>query len=663
MSHTTNPFAQPSTLPYGLTDFAHIRPEHYREAFEEAMPAALAELDAIAANPEPPTVENTLDAWDASGQYLSRALTSFFVVKAADTTDELDALEEEYAPKLASFSDAIYLNRALYARLRALEARAQAGEVELDAEASWLLEDRLKEFVRSGIELDAEQQEQLKALNQRLAELSTRFDKAHLAARNAASVFVQDAAELDGLDADEIAAMKQDDGTYKIELVNTTQQPILEQLTNRDVRRRVFEASTHRGLTPEADTRDIIVEIARARAERANLLGYPHHAALVAESGCAKTTENVADILGRLVPAALAQAKADADDLRARFAELYPGETFEAWDWQYVAEKVRAERYALDPEELKPYLGVQKVLDEVYAAATRLYGITFVKRDDLRGHTEDADVYEVFDASGEAIGLFVMDFWARPTKQGGAWMNNIVEQSTLLGTKPVVTNNCNYTRTQQTVSWDGVITMFHEFGHALHGLFAHTRYVSMSGTNVPRDFVEFPSQVNEHWAWEPDAVLPAELSAKIERADKFNQGYANYEAWVAMLLDQAWHTTPLAELPTRGDELEEFERRALEKAGVAYDLIPPRYRSSYFAHIWGVGYAAAYYSYVWSEVMDADAVEWFNENGGCTRENGDAFRAKLLAPGGSVDVMETWRNFRGREPEIGPLLKRAGIEA
>ena len=366
-------------------------------------------------------------------------------------------------------------------------------------------------------------------------------------------------------------------------------------------------------------------------------------------------------MLGRLGPAALAQARRDAEVLRARFAELYPGETFEPWDWAFVAEVVRRERFDLDLDALAPHLSVDKVLDAVYGAATRLYGITFTPRPDLRGHTADADVFEVREADGRPLGLFVMDFWSRPTKQGGAWMNNLVDQSRLLGNVPVVTNNCNYPRGTQSITWDGVITMFHEFGHALHGLFADSRYPSHSGTSTPRDFVEFPSQVNEHWAFEPDAVIPAAWAAKLRAADRFNTGFANLEAWSAMLLDQAWHTTPLEELPASPDEVEAFERAALERYGVAYDLVPPRYRTPYFSHIWNVGYAAAYYSYVWAEVMDADAVAWFDEFGGGTRANGEHFRRTLLAPGGSVDVMETWRAFRGRDPETGPLLARAGL--
>ncbi len=662
-----SPFAAESTLPFKLPDFAAITPAHYRDAFAVGMASSLAELDAIATDADPADVENVLEAWERSGALLTRALNAFYTVKAADTNDDLDALEDEYAPKLSQYTDAVYLDRRLYDRLVALDARAKAGEVDLDAQASWLLGELLARFVRSGVALGADDQERLRGLNTRLAELGTRFEKANLEARNAGAVAVTEA-ELTGLSREERAALARPDGTFVIELVNTSQHPLLEKLTDRDVRRRLYEASLNRALgeaptssTPAVDTRQIIVDIVRTRAERATLLGYPHHAAIQVERACAKTSANVAEMLGRLGPAARAQAERDADELRARFADLYPGETFGAWDWSFVAEKTRAEKYDLDQSELAPHLTVDKVLAAVYGAATTLYGITFTPRPDLRGHTADAEVFEVREADGTPIGLFIMDFWARPTKQGGAWMTSIVDASELLGHPPVVTNNCNYAVGTTAITWDGVITMFHEFGHALHGLLAASRYPSLSGTSTPRDFVEFPSQVNEHWAWGPGVVIPAEWAAKMREADRFNQGFSSCEVLSAMLLDQVWHTTPLDELPTSGDEVEDFERAALAGVGMDYDLIPPRYRSQYFSHIWGSGYAAAYYSYVWAEVMDADAVAWFEANGDGTRANGDHFRRTILAPGGSVDVMDSWRSFIGRDPDIGPLLRRKGL--
>ena len=656
-----NPLLERSHLPYQLPDFAALAPEHYREAIDTGTAQQLAALSAIAADTEPPTVENVLHAWERSGELLERALLPFWSVKLADTTDELDALYAEYAPKLAAHEDAIFLNRLLFDRLTELATRAQAGEVELDDEDAWMLGELLRSFTRAGVALDEDAQARLRELNGQLASLSAAFEKANRQARVTGTVVVTDRAELDGLTQDEVATLASDDGTWRIELVNTTQQPLMAKLHHRGLRQRLYEASVSRGLGGEHDTRQLVVDIARARAERAELLGYEHHAALVAESGCAKTPEAVAELIAPLGPAALAQAEKDAEALAAKLAELEPGATLEPWDWEYLADIVRRERFAFDEADVEEYLQVDKVLDAVYAAAHDLYGITFTERPDLRGHTADADVYEVHNADGSPVGLFVMDFWARPTKGGGAWMTSLVNQNHLTKQLPVVTNNCNYTRATTTISWDGVITMFHEFGHALHGLFADSRYASRSGTSTPRDFVEFPSQVNEHWAWTPDRVLPAAWIAKLKEANTFNQGFGTAETLAATLLDQSWHRTPLASLPTTAEEVEDFEHRALESWGMASDLVPPRYRSTYFSHIWGSGYAAGYYGYTWSQVMDADAVAWFEENGGGTRENGDHFRRNLLAPGGSVDPIDTYRSFRGRDPEVAPLLERLGL--
>ncbi len=662
----TNPLLERSHLPYQLPDFAVLTPGHHREAVETGMAQQLAALDALATDSEPATVENVLHVWDTSGDLLSRALMVFSSVKSADTTPELDALQVEMAPRLAQHGDAIWLDRRLFDRFTELATRAQAGEVVLDAEDAWLLEDTLLRFTRAGVALDDAGQARLRELNTRLAELSASFDQANREGRVAGKVVVTDRAELDGLTDAEVDALATGDGEWTIELVNTTQQPILAKLHDRGLRRRVFEASIARGLGGEHDTRRTIVDIARARAERATLLGYEHHAALVAESGCARTTRAVNELMGPLGRAALAQAETDAVAFAERFSRLQSAEPveardFAAWDWEYVAEIVRGETFAFSDADIAAHLDVDKVLEATYAAAHDLYGITFTRREDLVGHTSEADVYEVHDADGSPVGLFLMDFWARPTKNGGAWMTSIVRQNHLTKQLPVVTNNCNYTRGSSAISWDGVITMFHEFGHALHGLFADSKYPSKSGTATPRDFVEFPSQVNEHWAWQPDRVLPADLLDKLRAAQSFNQGFGTLEIMAASLLDQAWHQTPLDALPTSADQVEAFERRALEQWGVASDLVPPRYRSTYFSHIWGGGYAAGYYGYTWSQVMDADAVAWFEEQGGGTRENGDHFRRTLLAPGGSLEPMETYRSFRGRDPHVEPLLARLGM--
>ena len=659
---SANPLLERSHLPYQLPDFAALGPQDYREAFEAGTAQQLEALDALARTTEPATVENVLHAWDTSGDLLARLQMVFHAVRAADTTPELDALQAEFAPRLAQHGDAIWLDRRLFDRFTELAVRAGAGEVTLDAEDAWLLEETIRQFTRAGVALDEADQARLRVLNTRLAELGAAFQRANREARVAGKVVVTDRAQLDGLTDAEVDALATGEGEWTIELVNTTRQPVLAKLHDRDLRRRVYEASIARGLGGEHDTRQIIVDIARTRAERAELLGHEHHAALVAESGCAKTTDAVNTLMGPLGRAALKQAEADAVGFAERFEQLGQGDDFAAWDWEYVAEIVRAETFAFSDADVEAYLAVAQVLDATYAAAHDLYGITFTPREDLVGHTPEAEVYEVHNADGSPLGLFLMDFWARPTKEGGAWMTSVVRQNHLTRQLPVVTNNCNYTKGSSAISWDGVITMFHEFGHALHGLFADSKYPSRSGTATPRDFVEFPSQVNEHWAWEPGRVLPAELLDKLKASQTFNQGFGTLEIMAATLLDQAWHQTPLEALPVSGEEVEEFERRALEKWGVASDLVPPRYRSTYFSHIFGGGYAAGYYGYTWAEVMDADAVAWFSENGGGTRENGDHFRRTLLAPGGSVDPLESYRTFRGRDPHVEPLLERLGLE-
>lgn len=656
-----NPLADRSHLPYQLPDFAALTAADYREALFAGMEQQRAALSTLAAADAPASVENVLHAWEASGTLLERTLLAFEAVWLANSTPELDALREEAGPLLAQHADAIHLDASLYARFVALDARARDGEVALDAEDAYLLSETLAAFTRAGVALGAEDQARLRELNTELAELGARFQRVNRDARVAGAVIVSDAAELDGLTGEEIAALDAGDGTWRIELVNASQQPLLAKLRHRPLRRRLFEASVSRGLGGEHDARAIIASIARARSRKATLLGYENYAALSISAGCAKTTDAVNALMGPLGRAARAQADADAAVFAARFADLEPGEEFAPWDWEFVADLVRAERFGVEEAELAPYLDVNRVLEAVYVAAHDLYGITFEPRPDLVGHTPEADVYEVRDADGSPIGLFLMDFWARPTKQGGAWMTPVVNQTTVFRSLPVVTNNCNYTPSTTTISWDGVTTMFHEFGHALHGLFANTKYPSRSGTSTPRDFVEFPSQVNEFWSMVPDRVLPADLLAKLDAASSFNQGFGTVEIMAATLLDQAWHQTPLEELPATAEEVEAFEERALAAWGVDSALVPPRYRSAYFNHIWGSDYAAGYYGYTWAQVMDADAVAWFRANGGGTRENGDHFRRTLLAPGGSVDALETYRTFRGRDPELGPLLERLGL--
>jgi peptidyl-dipeptidase Dcp len=682
-----NPFAAPSTLPYGLPDFARIREEHYRPALLAGMAEQRAEVEAIAASDEPATVANTLEALERSGRLLHRAATVFFNQSSSDSTPALEALEEEVAPLLAAHEDAIYLDRRLFARVEALRAAAEAGDLDLEPDTAWLLHRQHTAFVRAGVRLDDAAQDRLRELNAEITRLETVFGRLLLAETNASAVLVTDAAELDGLADDaraaaaEAATRRGHEGAWLIDLILPTQQPALASLTDRGVRERIHTASVRRGgRGTEHDTRATLLALARLRAERAQLLGYAHHAAYIAADATAKTPEAVADILGRLAPAAVANARAEAADLEAALRRDVPGATLEAWDWAYYAEQVRKERRSLDDSLLRPYLELDRVLREgVFRAAGELYGLSFAERTDLAGYHPDARVFEVSDADGTGLGLFVGDFWTRDSKRGGAWMNNLVDQSTLLGEQPVVVNNLNIPKPPAgeptLLTWDEVITLFHEFGHALHGLFSAVRYPSQSGTEVPRDFVEYPSQVNEMWAWEPSVLrayavhhrtgepMPAEWVQTLLDARQDGEGFATTEYLGAALLDQAWYRLSPQDVPTDVDEVEAFEAAALEAAGVAFAPVPPRYRTTYFNHVFGGGYSAGYYSYIWSEVLDADTVTWFEENGGLRRENGDAFRAKLLSRGGSVDPMAAFRDLRGRDPEIAPLLARRGLTA
>lgn len=682
-----NPFAAPSTLPYGLPDFARIREEHYRPALLAGMAEQRAEVEAIVASDEPATVANTLEALERSGRLLHRAATVFFNQSSSDSTPALEALEEEVAPLLAAHEDAIYLDRRLFARVEALRAAAEAGDLDLEPDTAWLLHRQHTAFVRAGVRLDDAAQDRLRELNAEITRLETVFGRLLLAETNASAVLVTDAAELDGLADDaraaaaEAATRRGHEGAWLIDLILPTQQPALASLTDRGVRERIHTASVRRGgRGTEHDTRATLLALARLRAERAQLLGYAHHAAYIAADATAKTPEAVADILGRLAPAAVANARAEAADLEAALRRDVPGATLEAWDWAYYAEQVRKERRSLDDALLRPYLELDRVLREgVFRAAGELYGLSFAERTDLAGYHPDARVFEVSDADGTGLGLFVGDFWTRDSKRGGAWMNNLVDQSTLLGEQPVVVNNLNIPKPPAgeptLLTWDEVITLFHEFGHALHGLFSAVRYPSQSGTEVPRDFVEYPSQVNEMWAWEPSVLrayavhhrtgepMPAEWVQTLLDARQDGEGFATTEYLGAALLDQAWYRLSPQDVPTDVDEVEAFEAAALEAAGVAFAPVPPRYRTTYFNHVFGGGYSAGYYSYIWSEVLDADTVTWFEENGGLRRENGDAFRARLLSRGGSVDPMAAFRDLRGRDPEIAPLLARRGLTA
>jgi peptidyl-dipeptidase Dcp len=662
---TENPFFAPSALPYRLPPFAEIREEHYAPAFERGMAEQIAEVEAIAENTEPPTFDNTVAALERSGDLLTRVSAVFFNQAASDTNPTVQAIQKDVTPKLAQHSDMIHLNRRLFTRIKAIAAE------ELDSEQSWLLERYVTDFVRAGAELGPEDQERLRRLNEELSTLSTQFEQNLLADTNASAIVVDDVAELEGLSEDSIKAAAETaksrglDGKYVLTLVLPTVQPVLTELANRALRERIHRASTERGLR---DNAEIVLQMAKLRAERATLLGYGSHAEYVVADQTAPGTKAITEMLGKLTPAAVANAHREADELREK-----AGFDIAAWDWSFYAEKVREARYAIDSRQMRPYFELNRVLrDGVFHAAHKLYGVGFTERPDLVGYHPDVRVFEVSDEDGSPLGLFLGDFYARESKRGGAWMNSLVKQSFLKDTQPVVVNNLNIVKPPPgeptLMTFDQVNTMFHEFGHALHGLFSAVRFPRFSGTAVPRDFVEYPSQVNEMWAVWPEVLenyarhyetgdpMPQDLVDRMLEAQKFNQGFETVEYLAATLLDWAWHT--LDEQP--GDP-QEFEERALRNVNVDLPLVPPRYRSTYFAHIWAGGYSAGYYSYIWSEILDADTVEWFKENGGLCRENGDTFRRELLSKGGSIDAMTAFRSFRGRDPRIEPLLERRGL--
>ena len=675
-----NPLLVSSPLPYQLPPFAKIREEHFEPALAQGMAEHLAEVAAITGNAEPEGFENTVVALERAGQLLARTNRAFGILTNSLTNEELQRIESSVAPKLAAHADAIRLDAALFTRIRTLsERRAELG---LDAEQLRLLERYYKDFVLAGAALGDTEKARLKELNAELAELSTRFSQAVLKEVNASAVICETREELRGLPAAAIgaaaalAASLGEEGKFAIRLTNTSGQPPLKKLEDRGLRQRVMEASLARGgLGGEFDVRETVKGIVRKRAEKARLLGFATHADLQLEDQTARTVETVNALLARLARPAVANARREAAEMQALVDAESGGFELASWDWDFYSERLRQSRYTFDEGQLRPYYEMRRVLiDGVFFAATKLYGITFVERPDLDGYSPEMLVFEVFDRDGSALGLFLGDFYARPNKRGGAWANAYVPQSALMGTKPVIGNHLNIPKPPEgeptLLTHAEVQTMFHEFGHALHGLFSAVRYPRFAGTSVPRDFVEYPSQVNEMWAAWPEVFanyakhyqtgepMPAELLAKVEAASQFNEGFRTTELLAAAILDQAWHQLTPDDIP--GDVLA-FEAEALARHGVDFPLVPPRYRTTYFSHVFSGGYSAGYYSYIWSEVLDADSVEYFRENGGLTRENGDRFRETVLSRGGSVEAMEMYRAFRGREPDIEPLLRRRGL--
>ncbi|MCU1547969.1 MAG: hypothetical protein JWO29_920 [Arthrobacter sp.] len=669
----TNPLLSTSTLPFGLPPFADIEDAHYAEAVDAGLAEHLAEIEAIVANPEPPSFENTALAMEQSGRLLERAAASFFTLVSADASDTIRDLETRLSPLFSAHQDAVYLNRGLFDRFAALDTQ------HLDAEAARLVEEYLKEFRQSGIQLDGTGQERLKAVNAELSRLGTEFGQRVKEAMKSAALLLDDAAELAGMPADDVASAAEaaratgHEGKFLLTLIQPSNQPALAALENRDVRRRLYEASIGRGSGGGSlDVLDLVKQMVRLRAEKARLLGFTNYAELTVDQQTAPDFEAVRTMMNRLAPAAVRNADTEAEAL----AEV-AGHPLEAWDWAYYSAKVKRERYAVDEQALRPYFELDRVLnDGVFFAANALYGVSFTERSDLAGYHPDVRVWEVRNADGTELGLFRGDYYTRESKRGGAWMNSLVEQSGLLDTRPVVINNLNISKPPAgeptLLTLDELRTTFHEFGHALHGLFSSVTYPRFSGTSVPRDFVEYPSQVNEMWILWPEVLanyarhyatgeaLPQEVVDKLHAARLWGEGFGTTEYLGAALLDLAWHVLDGSEVP---EDVLEFEAKALAAAGVAHSLIPPRYRTGYFQHIFaGAGYAAGYYSYIWSEVLDAETVEWFQQNGGLTRANGDFFRAELLSRGNSRDPLESFRAFRGRDAELEPLLKRRGLD-
>jgi len=681
-STANNPLLVQSSLPYQFPPFDRIKNEHFAPGLERGMEEALKEVNAIAMRPESPSFENTVVALERSGQLLARVNRVFSNLASAHTNPDIQKIEKEMAPKLAAHRDAILLNPRLFARIQALHEKRDA--LGLDPESKRLLERYYLDFERAGAKLSEADKEKLKAFNAELATLSTAFAQNALKEVNASSVLLDDASALQGLSEDALkaaaAAAKAEghEGKFVLRLQNTTSQAHLASLENRATRQKLFEASIARGNRGgEFDARSAVARLARLRSERAVLLGYENHSAYQLNEQTAKTVSAVNKLLADLAPRAVANARREAADMQALIDREGGDFQLAPWDWAFYAEKVRRRRYAFDESELRPYFEIQGVLkDGVFYAAGRLYGLSFKERNDLPAYQEDVRIFEVSDTDGQPLALFIADLYARSSKRGGAWMNAYVPQAGLFGAKPVVAIHLNVSkpiRGQPTLlTWDEVRTMFHEFGHALHGMFSNVRYPRFSGTTVPRDFVEYPSQVNEMWASWPEVLkhyakhhqtgepIPAQLFEKVLAAEKFNQGFATTEYLAAALLDQAWHQLKPDEVPT---DVLAFETAALKKAGVAFPPVPPRYRSTYFSHVFSGGYSAGYYSYLWSEVLDADSVEWFKQNGGLIRANGDHFRRTLLSRGGSQEEMTMFRNFRGADPDIRPLLKRRGLEA
>jgi peptidyl-dipeptidase Dcp len=672
-----NPFAQRSALDYELPPFALIKEEHYLPAFYEGCTQQLAEVQAILDTPGAATFENTIVALEKSGQMLMRTLLVFFNKSSSDTNDAMDKIEEEMAPKLAAHQDAINLNPALYARIKSLYDNRES--IGLNTEDAWLLERYYKDLIHAGAHLSESERDRLKELNEELSKLETQFSKNVLADTNDLAVLVDTIDELDGLSENEIASAaaaakdRGHEGKWLIGMVNFSGNPVLDSLTNRALRKKIMQDSLIKGNRPnENDNKPVILKVVKLRAERAKLFGKNTHAEHVIAVQTAEHPDNVHAMLRKIAPAAVRNAKAEAEDLKKS-----AGSDIESWDWGFYTEQVRLEKYNIDTSKMRPYFELESVLKNgIFFAANKLFGISFKERPDLVTYHPEARAFEVFNEDGSKLGLFIGDFYTRDSKRGGAWMNNLVDQNFLFNQLPVVVNNLNIPKPPAgkptLLTFSETTTLFHEFGHALHGLLSQVKYPRVSGTSVQRDFVEFPSQVNEMWILWPEVVenyalhfetgekLPQEWIDNLDAASTFNEGHATTSYLAAAILDLAWHSLD-SEEAAKVTDVEAFEAQAIKDYGLDFAPVPTRYRSTYFSHIFAGGYSAGYYGYIWSEVLDADTVDWFKENGGLQRKNGEHFRNTLLGRGGSIDSMQMFRNFRGRDSKIEPLLKRRGL--
>jgi peptidyl-dipeptidase Dcp len=672
-----NPFAQRSDLDFELPPFALIKEEHYLPAFYEGCTQQLAEVQAILDTPGAATFENTIVALEKSGQMLMRTLLVFFNKSSSDTNDAMDKIEEEMAPKLAAHQDAINLNPALYARIKSLYDNRES--IGLNTEDAWLLERYYKDLIHAGAHLSESQRDRLKELNEELSKLETQFSKNVLADTNDLAVLVETIDELDGLSENEIASAaaaakdRGHDGKWLIGMVNFSGNPVLDSLTNRALRKKIMQDSLLKGnRANENDNKPVILKVVKLRAERAKLFGKNTHAEHVIAVQTAEHPDNVHAMLRKIAPAAVRNAKAEAQDLKKS-----AGTEIESWDWGFYTEQVRLEKYNIDTSKMRPYFELESVLaNGIFFAANKLFGITFKERPDLVTYHPEARAFEVFNEDGSKLGLFIGDFYTRDSKRGGAWMNTLVDQNFLFNQLPVVVNNLNIPKPPAgkptLLTFSETTTLFHEFGHALHGLLSQVKYPRVSGTSVQRDFVEFPSQVNEMWILWPEVVenyarhfetgekLPQEWIDNLDAASTFNEGHATTSYLAAAILDLAWHSLD-SEEAAKVTDVEAFEAQAIKDYGLDFAPVPTRYRSTYFSHIFAGGYSAGYYGYIWSEVLDADTVDWFKENGGLQRKNGEHFRNTLLGRGGSIDSMQMFRNFRGRDSKIEPLLKRRGL--